>query len=117
MEVDEIVTAIRTGRLSTQDLVRINYALAQRSTNTTSVLGQYGEELVAAAYRGTRSCGVPKPRPWLKACADECPTPGRCSRPGRPRGSPVAVGSCPGAGDVSCNARRNDPGRHAGAAR
>ena len=54
MEVDEIVSAIRTSRLSTQDLLRISYALAQRGTNTTSVLGQYGEELVAVAYGGTR---------------------------------------------------------------
>lgn len=53
MKVDEIVAAIRAGDLSTRDLVRISYALAQRGTNTTSVLGQYGEELVAAAYGGT----------------------------------------------------------------
>jgi hypothetical protein len=49
---DAIVTAIRDGDLSTRDLVLISYALAARGTNTTSVLGQYGEELVAAAYNG-----------------------------------------------------------------
>jgi hypothetical protein len=51
---DRIVAAIREGDLSTRDLVRISYALAARGANTTSVLGQYGEELVAAAYRGGR---------------------------------------------------------------
>jgi hypothetical protein len=50
---DQIVTAIRDGQLSTRDLVLISYALAARGANTTSVLGQYGEELVAAAYDGT----------------------------------------------------------------
>jgi hypothetical protein len=49
---DRIVAAIRDGDLS-RDLVLISYALAERGTNTTSVLGQYGEELVAAAYDGT----------------------------------------------------------------
>lgn len=51
---DDIVSAIRDGDLSTRDLVLISCALADRGTNTTSVLGQYGEELVAAAYNGTR---------------------------------------------------------------
>jgi hypothetical protein len=50
---DRIVAAIREGDLSTRDLVLISYALAQRGANTTSVLGQYGEELVAAAYGGS----------------------------------------------------------------
>jgi hypothetical protein len=50
---DRIVAAIRDGDLTTQDLVLISCALAERGTNTTSVLGQYGEELVAAAYGGT----------------------------------------------------------------
>lgn len=52
MDVEQIVAAIRVGSLSTRDLVRITYALAERGKNTTSVLGQYGEELVAAAYGG-----------------------------------------------------------------
>jgi hypothetical protein len=51
---DHIVAAIRERDLSTRDLVRISYALAERGANTTSVLGQYGEELVAAAYGGGR---------------------------------------------------------------
>ena len=50
---DRIVAAIRDGDLITRDLVRISYALAERGTNTTSVLGQYGEELVRDAYNGT----------------------------------------------------------------
>ena len=37
---DRIVAAIRDGDLITRDLVRISYALAERGTNTTSVLGQ-----------------------------------------------------------------------------
>lgn len=53
MGVDEIVAAIRGGQLSPRDLVRISYALAELGTNTTSILGQYGEELVAKAYGGT----------------------------------------------------------------
>lgn len=52
MDVSDICEAIRAGELSTQDLVLINYALAARGANTTSILGQYGEELVAAAYGG-----------------------------------------------------------------
>lgn len=52
MDVEQIVAVIRAGNLSTRDLVRITYALAERGQNTTSVLGQYGEELVAAAYGG-----------------------------------------------------------------
>ena len=50
---DDIVAAIRGGDLSTRDLVLISYALAARGANTTSVLGQYGEELVACAFNGT----------------------------------------------------------------
>jgi hypothetical protein len=46
MGVDEIVAAIRVGHLSTRDLVRISYALAELGTNTTSIMGQFGEELV-----------------------------------------------------------------------
>lgn len=53
MNAEQIAAAIRAGNLSTRDLVRIAYALAERGKNTTSVLGQYGEELVAAAYGGT----------------------------------------------------------------
>ena len=52
-ETELIVQAIRDGDLLTRDLVLISYALAARGANTTSVLGQYGEELVAAAYRGS----------------------------------------------------------------
>jgi hypothetical protein len=52
MDVEQIMAAIRTGSLSTRDLVRITYALSEHGKNTTSVLGQYGEELVAAAYGG-----------------------------------------------------------------
>jgi hypothetical protein len=53
VNAEQIADAIRAGALSTRDLVRITYALAERGKNTTSVLGQYGEELVAAAYDGT----------------------------------------------------------------
>jgi len=53
MDVDDIVATIRDGDFSTRDLVRISCALAKRGTNTTSMLGQYGEKLVAAAYGGT----------------------------------------------------------------
>lgn len=49
---DGIVAAIREGDLSTRGLVLISYALAARGADTTSVLGQYGEELVVAAYGG-----------------------------------------------------------------
>ena len=49
---DHIVAAIRDGDLTTRDLVLISYALAARGANTTSVLGQYGEELVASALNG-----------------------------------------------------------------
>jgi hypothetical protein len=52
LDASDIAAAIRAGDLSTRDLVRITYALAERGKNTTSVLGQYGEELVAAAYDG-----------------------------------------------------------------
>lgn len=52
MDVSDICEAIRAGELSKQDLVLINYALAARGANTTSILGQYGEELVAAAFSG-----------------------------------------------------------------
>jgi len=54
MGVDEIAAAIRAGGLCTRDLVRISYALAELGSNTTSILGQYGEELVADAYNGKR---------------------------------------------------------------
>lgn len=52
MDVEEIVAAVRAGIFSTRDLVRISCALAGRGKNTTSVLGQYGEQLVATAYGG-----------------------------------------------------------------
>jgi hypothetical protein len=45
---DRIVAALRDG-----DLVLVSCALAERGTRTTPVLGQCGEELVAAAYGGT----------------------------------------------------------------
>ena len=51
---ERIVAAIRDSELSTGDLVRITYALAVRGANTTSILGQYGEELVAAAFGGVK---------------------------------------------------------------
>lgn len=51
--VDELVNAIERGAWRTRDLVRLSHALAQRGANTTSILGQYGEELVARAFEGT----------------------------------------------------------------
>jgi hypothetical protein len=52
VDVDEIVAAVRHGRFSTRDLVRISCALARHGKNTASVVGQHGEKLVAAAYGG-----------------------------------------------------------------
>lgn len=49
----DIVAAIADGELTTRELVLISYALAKRGSNTTSIVGQYGEELVAAPYGGT----------------------------------------------------------------
>jgi hypothetical protein len=49
----EIISAIRDGELPTSDLVKIAHAVALRGKNNTSILGQFGEELVANAYDGT----------------------------------------------------------------
>lgn len=53
MTVDEVVRAIASGEWRTADLVRLAHAVAARGLNTTSILGQYGEELVAKTYGGT----------------------------------------------------------------
>ncbi len=50
---DKIIAALGVGTWSTADLVRIAHAVARHGTNTTSVLGQYGEELVARAFGDT----------------------------------------------------------------
>lgn len=50
---DEIISALRSGAWETVDLVRIAHAVGQFGKNGTSVLGQYGEELVAKAFGGT----------------------------------------------------------------
>jgi hypothetical protein len=71
MGVDEIVAAIRAGHLSTRDLVCISYALAELGTNATSILGQYGEELVADAYNGKRACSAQKGYDVLTAGGEE----------------------------------------------
>jgi hypothetical protein len=52
-EVDTIVTAIKSGTWSTEDLVRLAYAVGAFGKNGTSILGQHGEELVARAFGGT----------------------------------------------------------------
>lgn len=49
---DEVIEAIRAGAWSTADLVRLSHAVAKKGINTTSILGQYGEELVALAFGG-----------------------------------------------------------------
>lgn len=50
---DSIIAAIERNNWRTADLVRIAHAVAQLGKNTTSILGQYGEELVAEAFGGT----------------------------------------------------------------
>ncbi|MGJ7441042.1 hypothetical protein [Aquipuribacter sp. MA13-6] len=49
---DEVIEAIAAGAWQTADLVRLAHAVASRGINTTSILGQYGEELVARAFGG-----------------------------------------------------------------
>jgi hypothetical protein len=49
---DAVIDALRSHRWTTAELVRIAHAVAQLGKNTTSILGQYGEELVAEAYGG-----------------------------------------------------------------
>lgn len=49
---DEVIKAISIGVWQTADLVRLAHAVATRGVNTTSVLGQYGEELVAQVFGG-----------------------------------------------------------------
>jgi hypothetical protein len=51
-DADAIIAALHMGDWATADLVRIAHAVAQFGNNTTSVLGQYGEELVAEAFGG-----------------------------------------------------------------
>lgn len=53
LDADAIIASLRTGAWTTADLVRIAHALAQHGKNTTSILGQFGEELVAKAFDGT----------------------------------------------------------------
>ena len=52
-EVDSAISAINAGKWSTADLVRLAHAVGAFGKNGTSVLGQYGEELVAQAFGGT----------------------------------------------------------------
>jgi hypothetical protein len=51
-EVDAVIAAVNSGKWSTADLVRLAHALGAFGKNGTSVLGQYGEELVAQAFGG-----------------------------------------------------------------
>lgn len=51
-DADAIIAALEHGQWETADLVRIAHAVARFGKNTTSVLGQYGEELVAEAFGG-----------------------------------------------------------------
>lgn len=53
LDAEAVIAALHAGEWSTADLVRISHAVARRGKNTTSILGQYGEELVAAAFGGT----------------------------------------------------------------
>ena len=71
MGVDEIVAAIGAGHLSMRDLVRISYALAEFGTTTTSILGQYGEKLVADAYNGETAHSAQKGYDVLTADGEE----------------------------------------------
>ena len=50
---DEVIAALQGNQWTTADLVRIAHAVARFGKNTTSILGQYGEELVAEAFGGT----------------------------------------------------------------
>jgi hypothetical protein len=52
-EVDAVIAAVKSGKWSTADLVRLAAAVGAFGKNGTSVLGQYGEELVATAFGGT----------------------------------------------------------------
>jgi len=52
-EVDAVIAAVNSGKWSTADLVRLANAVGAFGKNGTSVLGQYGEELVAQAFGGT----------------------------------------------------------------
>ena len=52
-EVDAVINTISSGRWLTAELVRLAHAINALGKNGTSVLGQYGEELVAAAFGGT----------------------------------------------------------------
>ncbi|MGQ2910801.1 hypothetical protein [Aeromicrobium sp.] len=51
-DADTIIAALKSNAWTTADLVRIAHAVASMGKNTTSVLGQYGEELVAVAFDG-----------------------------------------------------------------
>ena len=52
-EVDAVIDAVTKGEWTTADLVRLAHAVSSFGKNGTSVLGQYGEELVAKAFGGT----------------------------------------------------------------
>lgn len=52
-EVDAVIAAVNSGKWSTADLVRLAHAVGAFGKNGTSVLGQYGEELVARAFVGS----------------------------------------------------------------
>lgn len=52
-DADTVIDILNSRDWSTADLVRISYAAARLGPNTTSILGRYGEELVAEAFGGT----------------------------------------------------------------
>lgn len=51
-DIDAVIAIVRSGRWSTADLVRLANAVGAFGKNGTSILGQYGEELVAHVYGG-----------------------------------------------------------------
>lgn len=53
--VDDVIEAIRFGSWTTAELVRLAHAVATRGINTTSILGQFGEEEVARVFGGSVS--------------------------------------------------------------
>ena len=52
-DADTIIAALKSRKWPMADLVRIAHAVAQCGRTTTSVLGQYGEDLVVEAFGGT----------------------------------------------------------------
>lgn len=52
LSVDQIIGAMHDGEWTTAELVRLSHAVASFGKNLTSILGQYGEGLVADAFGG-----------------------------------------------------------------